>query len=101
MRTLTPSIHVAPSVKTITAFCHLHQLAEVDFVNDFHLERTFVLDKKAFISTLTRFPCLSSGGLRIWCMNFYKITLSLTTLLVVLIFFKKYMGTLFMVMFFH
>jgi hypothetical protein len=32
------------------------------FVNDFHLEMDLVLDKEAFISTLTHFPHLSSGS---------------------------------------
>jgi hypothetical protein len=49
----------APLVETIADLCHLHPLDEVDlapFVNDFHLEMDFVLDRKAFIFTLTCSP---------------------------------------------
>jgi hypothetical protein len=53
---------LAPSAETITALHHFHPLAEIDlplFVNDFHPEMNLVLDKKTFISILTRSPCLS------------------------------------------
>jgi len=66
MRTLVPNTLTAPLVETIAALCHLHQLVEVDhppFIDDFHLETTFVLEGKAFIFALTHFPSLSSNGL--------------------------------------
>jgi hypothetical protein len=65
MRALALSIHVAPLVKTIATFCHLHPLTEVDlppFVDDFHPNIDIVLDIKAFISALTHSPHLSSGS---------------------------------------
>jgi hypothetical protein len=46
---------VAPLVKTIVAFHHLHPLVDIDlppFVDDFHLEMDFVLDIEAFIFAL-------------------------------------------------
>jgi hypothetical protein len=58
VHTLAPSILAAPSVETIAALHHLHRLAKVDFplfVDDFHLDTTFVLDKETFIYALTRF----------------------------------------------
>jgi hypothetical protein len=39
--------------------------------------------------------------LQVWCMSFYGINLSLMILLVVLISFLRYVGTLFVVMFLH
>jgi hypothetical protein len=65
MCALAPNTLVAPSIKTIATLCHLHPLAEADlppFVNDFHPKTNLVLDRKAFIFTLTPFPHLSSGG---------------------------------------
>ncbi len=59
---LAPSTLSTPSVKTITALCHLHPLVEVDLpslVDNFHLKMDFLKNKKTFISTLTRSPCLS------------------------------------------
>jgi hypothetical protein len=41
-----------PLLKTIVALHHLHPLAKVDlplFVDDFHLEIDFVLDRKTLI----------------------------------------------------
>jgi len=61
---LAPSTLVAPSAKTIVALCH-HPLVEVNLslcVDDFHLKTNLVLDREAFISTLTHFPPLSSSG---------------------------------------
>ncbi len=66
MRTQAPNTHVAPLVETITTFCHIHPLVEVDlppFVNNFHPKTNFVLDKEAFTFALTCFACLSSGDL--------------------------------------
>jgi hypothetical protein len=60
MRALAPNTFMAPLIKTITTFHHLHPLAEVDFtlfVNDFHLKMNFILDKMAFIFTLACSPC--------------------------------------------
>jgi len=65
MHALASSILVALSTVTILALCHLHPLAEVDlplFVNDFHPEMDFVLDREAFIYMLICFPCLSSNS---------------------------------------
>jgi hypothetical protein len=62
---LAPNILTAPSSKTIATLCHFHPLVEVDlplFINDFHPETDFVLDRKAFISTLIHSPYLSSNG---------------------------------------
>jgi hypothetical protein len=62
MCALAPNIHVAPLAETIVTIHHFHPLVGVDlppFVNDFHPKINFVLDRKAFISTLTCFPCLS------------------------------------------
>jgi hypothetical protein len=56
---------MAPLAETITTIRHLHPLVGVDlppFVDNFHLKINFVLDKEAFIFTLTRFPCLSSDN---------------------------------------
>jgi hypothetical protein len=64
MRALGPNFLMAPSVETIVAFCHLHQLVEVDlplFVNDFHPEMDLVLDRKTFIFALMHSPSLSFG----------------------------------------
>jgi hypothetical protein len=58
---LAPNTFTIPLIKAIVTFRHLHSLAEVDFppfVNDFHLKTNFILDKKAFIFTLARSPCL-------------------------------------------
>ncbi len=66
MRTLAHNTYVAPSVETITALWHFHLLAAVDllpFVDDFHPERNFVLNRKAFISMLPCSPCLSFDSL--------------------------------------
>jgi hypothetical protein len=55
---------MAPSVKTITALRHLHPLPKIDlppFVDYFHLEMDFILDREAFIYALTSFPHLSSN----------------------------------------
>jgi hypothetical protein len=55
---------MVPLVKTIVAFRHLHPLVKVDFppfVNYFHPEMDLILDREAFISTLTHFPHLSSS----------------------------------------
>jgi hypothetical protein len=65
MRTLIPNIPMTPLIETIATFYHFYRLVEVDlppFLNDFHLKITFVLDKEAFIFTLTHFPSLSYGG---------------------------------------
>ncbi len=65
MRALAPSTHAAPSVETITTFCHFHPLVEVDlppFVNGFHPKTNRVLDKKAFIFALTCSPHLPFNG---------------------------------------
>jgi len=65
VRVLAPNTFTTPLVETITAFCHLHPLVEVDlppFVNDFHLEMDFVLNKHAFIFVLMRSPCFSSNN---------------------------------------
>jgi hypothetical protein len=62
---LAPNILMAPLVENVATFHHFHLLVKNDFppfVNDFHLEMDLVLDKDAFISTLTRFPCLSSSS---------------------------------------
>jgi hypothetical protein len=66
MHALAPNILVAPSVETITAFRHLHPLAEIDlppFVNNCHPKMDLVLDRKAFISALTHSQCFSFDGL--------------------------------------
>ncbi len=63
---LAPNILTAPLVESITTFRHFHLLVKDDFppfVNDFHLEMDLFFNKEAFISTLTRFPRLSSGSL--------------------------------------
>jgi hypothetical protein len=59
---LAPSTLATPLFKTITTFCHLHPLVEVDLpslVDNFHLKMDFLKNKEAFIYTLTRSPCLS------------------------------------------
>ncbi len=66
MCVLAPTTRVAPLVKTIASFHHLHPLVEVDlplFVDDFHSEMDLVLDKEAFIFSLTHLPCLSFDDL--------------------------------------
>jgi hypothetical protein len=53
---------MTPSAKTITTFCHLHPLVEVDFpyfVDNFHPKTNLVLDRKEFIYALTCFSRLS------------------------------------------
>ncbi len=60
-----PNTLVAPLVETIATLHHLHPLPKVDlppFVDNFHPKTNLVLDKKAFISTLTCSPYLSSSG---------------------------------------
>jgi hypothetical protein len=62
---LAPTTHVAPLVKTIVAFHHLHPLVDIDlppFGDDFHLEMNLVLDTEAFIFALMCSPCFSSNG---------------------------------------
>ncbi len=62
---LAPNIPTAPLVESVATFHHFHLLVKdyfPPFVNDFHLEMDLVLDKEAFISTLTRFPRLSFGN---------------------------------------
>jgi len=53
------------STKTIVAFHHFHPLAEVDLPpllsTIFIKKMDLILDRKAFISTLIGFPCLSSS----------------------------------------
>jgi len=61
----------------------------------------FILDRKAFIYVLTRFLHLSFDSSLDMVMSFYGIALSLMTLLITLISFLRYVGTLFMVMFLH
>ncbi len=56
---------MAPLTETIATLHHFHPLPKVDlpsFVDDFHPKTNFVLDKEAFISTLTYSPYLSSRG---------------------------------------
>jgi hypothetical protein len=65
MRALALNTPMAPSVKTLATFRHLHPLAEVNFtpfVDDFHPNTNLVLDRKAFISTLTHSSRLSFGS---------------------------------------
>jgi hypothetical protein len=65
MCALAPNTITTPSTKTITTLHHLHPLVEVDFspfVNDFHLEMDFTLDREAFIFALTCSPYLSSSN---------------------------------------
>jgi hypothetical protein len=60
---LAPNILTAPLIESITTFRHFHLLVKDDFppfVNDFHFKMDLFLNKEAFISTLTRFPHLSS-----------------------------------------
>jgi len=57
---------MAPLIKTIMALHHFHPLVKVDlppFVDDFHLETNLILDREAFISTLTHSPSFSFNGL--------------------------------------
>jgi hypothetical protein len=56
-------------------------------VNDFHPKMDLVLDKEAFIYVLTHSPCFSLGAPLSMVESFWGIVLSLTTLLVALIFF--------------
>jgi hypothetical protein len=56
---------MAPLTKTIMALHHFHPLVKVDlplFVDDFHLETNFILDREAFISILTHSPSFSFNG---------------------------------------
>jgi hypothetical protein len=62
---LAPNTLAAPSSKTIVALCHFCPLAEVDlppFVDNCHPKMDLVLDREAFISTLTHSPRFSFGG---------------------------------------
>jgi hypothetical protein len=96
--------HAAPSTKTITTLHHFHPLVEVDippFIDDLNPKTDLVLDRKTFIYVLMHSPLLSFDSPSIRCMNFCDIALSLTTLLVALIFFLIYANTSFMAMFFH
>jgi hypothetical protein len=105
MCTLAHSILVAPSVETITPFWHLHPLIAVDlfpFVDDFHLKTNLVLDREAFISMLPCSPRLSFDSplgmvyelLRdCFVPNNFDSGFDY--------YFLKYVGTLFMVIFFH
>jgi hypothetical protein len=79
-------------------------LVEVDippFIDDFNPKTDLVLDRKTFVYVLMHSPLLSFDSPSIRCMNFCDIVLSLTTLLVALIFFLRYANTLFMAMFLH
>jgi len=81
---------VAPSTKTITILHHFHPLVEVDlppFIDDLNPKTDLVLDRETLIYAVMYSPLLSSYSPSIWCMNFYDIVLSLTTLLMALIFF--------------
>ncbi len=66
MCALVPNTHAAPLVETIAALRYIHPLVEVDLppvVDDFHPKIDLVMDRKAFICALTRFPCLSFDDL--------------------------------------
>jgi hypothetical protein len=79
-------------------------LVEVDFprfVDNFHPKMNLVLDRKELFMFWNVFHVFHSAILWVWCMSFCEITSSLMTLLVVLIYFLRYVGTSFMVMFFH
>jgi hypothetical protein len=62
MHALAFNIFMAPLVETITTLCHFYALVKVNlplFINDFHLEMDFILDKEANIYVLMCSPCLS------------------------------------------
>jgi hypothetical protein len=62
MHALALSTLVVPLVETIIALCHFHPLVKVNlplFIDDFHPEMDFVLDKEVNIYVLTCLPHLS------------------------------------------
>ncbi len=104
MCTLAPSTFVAPLVETIADLRHFHPLAEVDlsfFVNDFHLEMDFVLNREAFISTLTCLPCCSFDDPLGMVYEFLWDYFVLDDFANGFNLFLKYVGTSFMVIFLH
>jgi hypothetical protein len=101
---LAPNTPTAPSFETIVALCHLHRLAKVDlplFVDNFHPEVNLILDREAFIFTWLIPHVFHLVVLWVWCMNFCDVVLSLMTLVVSLISYWRYVGTLLVVMFLH
>jgi hypothetical protein len=101
---LAPYIHTTPSVETIATLHHFHPLVEVDLplLLMILIQRwiLFWIERHLFM-----FWCIHhifhSTVLRIWCMNFCDIVLSMITLLVPLIFVFKYACTLLVVKFLH
>ncbi len=101
---LAPNTFATPLAKTIVALRHLHPLAKVDlppFVDDFHLETNLVLDRKAFIYALTCSPRLSSSGPLGVVYEFLQNYFVLYDFASGFDFLKKYLGTSFVVIFFH
>ncbi len=101
---LVPNTPMAPLTKNIVTLHHLHLLAKVDlppFVNDFIQRWILFWIKRHLFLFWHVFHIFHLVILRVWCMNFCKIVLSLMILLVALIYFLKYVNTLLVVMFFH
>ncbi len=85
------------------ALCHLHPLAEVDFppfVDDFHPKTDFVLDTNAFIFALACSSRLSFDGPFSMVYELLRDCFVPDDFANGLIF-KKYVGIVFVVMFFH
>ncbi len=104
MPTLAPNTFTTHQPKPIATFHHLHPLVEVDllpFVNIF-IQKWILFWIKRHLFLFCHF--LHSFHFTVYwvcCMSFWRIDSSPTILLLDLIFFKKYVGTLLMVMFFH
>jgi hypothetical protein len=95
---------VAPSTKTIVSIRHLHPLVGVDlppFVDDSHPKINFFLDRKAFISILTRFPCLSSNDASCTVYELLQDYFVFYDFVSGFVSFLRHVSTLFVVIFFH
>jgi hypothetical protein len=101
---LAPNIHATPSFETIVALRHLHPLAKVDlppFVHNFHPKTDLVLDRKAFIYTLTHSPPLSFGCPSSMVYELLENCFVFSDSVSGFDFFLRCANTLLVVMFFH
>ncbi len=102
--TLASISPAAPLIKTIATFRHLHPLIEVDlppFVDDFHPKMDCVLDKEAFIFTLTHSPHLSFDGPSGVVFELWRDCFVPDDSIGGFDFFLRYVGTSLVVMFFN
>jgi hypothetical protein len=79
VRALTLSTPTTPFDETTRILHLLYPLAKVDlppFVDDFHPKTEVILNQEAFIMLWLVHHVFILMALWVWCMNFYKISLS-------------------------